>query len=254
MTSAVADAYSAGAGAWARGPMRVYARLADELVARSPVDLAERRVLDLGAGTGAASRAARGADVVAVDAALGMLRVDRGARPSAIAGDALALPFRDDTFDVTIAAFSLNHLADPPAGTREAARVARDYVLVSTYADDDHHPVRAAVERALAEGGWDRPAWYEATKTNMAAWGSVERATAVLQAAGLEPVTVEHARIAFPELTARELVEWRLGMAQTAPFVASHDADALAERALTLLGGDAGPLVRAVIFIVVRAR
>ena len=252
--TATTAAYSASAAAWARGPMRIYGRLAVELVARSPVTLASRRVLDLGAGTGAASHAAAGAHVVAVDRAAGMLQVDRAARPPAAVGDAEALPFPDRAFDVVIAAFSLNHLDDPAAGAREAGRVARECVLASTYAADDDHPVKDAVERALAEAGWQRPPWYDAAKAAMAAWGTVERSTEVVLAAGLEPVTVDHARVPFPDLSGRDLVEWRLGMAQTAAFVAAHDADALADRALALLPADAGPLVRSVLFIVARAR
>lgn len=247
------DAYSEGAGAWASGPMRIYGRLAEELVARSPVPLGGRRVLDLGAGTGAASRAARGACVVAVDPALGMLRADQAVRPPAVAGDALALPFRDRAFDVVVAAFSLNHLADPAAGAREAGRVARQLVLASTYAVDDQHPVRDAADTALVEAGWQKPDWYGAAKTAMAAWGTVERAADVLVASGLDPVAIEHARVPFPELSAREVVEWRLGMAQCAAFVAAHDGNAIARRALELLG-DGPPLVRSVLFIAARAR
>lgn len=254
MSGALVAAYSAGADAWARGPMRIYARLAEELVARSPVPLAGRRVLDLGAGTGSASRAAQGAHVVAVDAALGMLRADRHERPPAVAGDAQSLPFAAGAFDDVIAAFSLNHLADPAAGAREAGRVARDHVLISTYAEDDDHPVKGAADRALAEAGWVPPSWYGAAKAAMAAWGTVDRAAAVLRGAGLEPVTVEHVRVSFPELTAADLVAWRFGMAQSSTFVAAHDGDALTARALELLGDHAGPLERSVLFIVARAR
>lgn len=253
MTNAIADAYSAGAAAWSDGPMRVYARLADELVDRSPVPFAGLDVLDLGAGTGAVSRAASGARVVAVDSALGMLRADRAARPPAVAGDALALPFRDRSFDAVVAAFSLNHLADPAAGAREAGRVSRQLVLASTYAEDDEHPVRAAVDTALLEAGWERPGWYGAAKAAMAAWGTAERAADVLVAAGLDPVAIEHARVPFPELSAHDLVEWRLGMAQCAAFVAASGRDAIARRALDLFG-DRPPLERSVLFIVARAR
>lgn len=234
--------------------MRVYGRLATELVARSPVDLHDRAVLDLGAGTGAASRSARHARAVAVDGALGMLQVDRRSRPPAAVADALALPFPDGAFDVVIAAFALNHLDDPVAGAREAGRVAGELVLASTYADDDEHPVRAAAEQALLEAGWTRPAWYDAVKAAMAAWGSVEQATSVVREAGLVAERVEHVRVLFPELTAADLVAWRLGMAHAADFVATHDGDALLARALELLPADAGPLVRSVLFIVARAR
>ena len=70
-------AYDRSAGAWASGPQRVYTRLAETLVDAAPVPVHGGRVLDLGAGTGVASRAASAAgaaQVVAVDNAVGMLR------------------------------------------------------------------------------------------------------------------------------------------------------------------------------------
>lgn len=251
MSATSAAAYSAGAEAWAEGPMRLYGRLAEELVGRCPIDLHGRSVLDLGAGTGAASIAAREADVIAVDNAIGMLLSGRAARPPAAVGDALALPFRDRAFDVVIAAFVLNHLAEPASGVREAGRVAREHVLAATYAADDDHPVRQAVTCALVEAGWSSPAWYREF-TSRRSWGTIEAATAAVERGGLTPVCVEDVRVPFPDLGPRELVRWRMGMAQCAAFVASHDARAIEMRALELLG-DAAPVVRSVIFITARA-
>jgi hypothetical protein len=55
----VRAAYDAAAGEWAGGGLeQMYARLAGALVAAAPVPPAGRSVLDLGAGTGAAGRAA----------------------------------------------------------------------------------------------------------------------------------------------------------------------------------------------------
>ena len=75
VTATLAGAYSATGAAWEEGPGRVYNRLAEVLVEHSPVPVEGRTVLDLGAGTGAASRAiarARGSPV-ALDLAFGML-------------------------------------------------------------------------------------------------------------------------------------------------------------------------------------
>ena len=85
--------------------------------------LAGGRVLDLGAGTGVAGRAALAAgarSVVSADSALGMLR-RCPARLHPVAADATALPFRDGCFDLVLAAFCLGHL-DRPA--RACARRA----------------------------------------------------------------------------------------------------------------------------------
>ena len=231
--------------------MRLYGRLAEELVARCPVDLDGRSVLDLGAGTGAVSAAASAASVTAVDNAIGMLLRERTTRPPAAVGDALALPFRCRAFDVVIAAFVLNHLDDPAPGMREAARVAREWVLAATYAAGDDHPVRHAVERALVDAGWSAPAWYREFKSRPS-WGTVDAATGALRRAGLSPTSVELVRVAFPDLGPRELVSWRLGMAQCAAFVATHDGQAIEARALELLG-DAEPVVRSMIVVTARA-
>ena len=58
-------------------------------------------------------------------------------------------------------------------------------------------------------------------------------------------------RVPFPELDRRALVEWRLGMAQFAPFVASLDAhaqQALVEEAVAVLVEDA-TLVRSIVVV-----
>ena len=121
--ASLAAAYSLSADAWTRGPTRLYGRLAELLVAASPVPFDGALVLDLGAGTGVGSRAAAaaGARVIAVDLALGMLVADRERRPPAIVGDAMALPFASGGFEVVLAPFCLNHLSEPSAGVAEAA-------------------------------------------------------------------------------------------------------------------------------------
>lgn len=87
------------------------------------------RVLDVGAGTGVSTIefARDGAYAVGVDLSLGMLAAGRQARPELplLAGDALALPFADATFDAVTIAFALRNLADPIAGLRELHRVTR---------------------------------------------------------------------------------------------------------------------------------
>ncbi len=47
------------------------------------------------------------------------------ARPAYVAGDALRLPFADDTFDVAAIAFGIRNVDDPVGGLREMARVVR---------------------------------------------------------------------------------------------------------------------------------
>src|SRR6266699_4375492 len=88
------------------------------------------RVLDLAAGTGTSSRTftGAGAQCVACDFSLGMLRVGLR-RPAGsvafVAGDALALPFGARSFDAVTISFGLRNLADPDAGLAELHRVTR---------------------------------------------------------------------------------------------------------------------------------
>lgn len=86
-------------------------------------------VLDLGAGTGVSTQelARSGAYVVGLDISLGMLAVGRRTRPEVplVAGDALALPFPDNTFDAVTTSFVIRNVANTPAALRELARVTK---------------------------------------------------------------------------------------------------------------------------------
>lgn len=87
------------------------------------------KALDLGAGTGVSTQelARSGAFVVGVDISLGMLGVGRRTRPDVhlVAGDALALPFADNTFDAVTTSFVIRNVANTPAALRELARVTK---------------------------------------------------------------------------------------------------------------------------------
>jgi SAM-dependent methyltransferase len=250
--SSIGAAYSASAAAWDEGPARVYGRLAELLVEFCPVPLAGRLVLDLGSGTGDGSRAAlaAGAHVIATDLAVAMLLRGRNGRPPAATGDAVALPFKLGAFDVVLAPFALNHLDDPAAGVREAGRIG-NLLVASTYAAEDAHPAKEAVESALAEIGWKRPQWYEALKSAMAAWGTIDLVRSMIEVGGMAPRLVERYEIEFSELGPADMVAWRMGLAQSAGFVEALDSDARSavfRRALELLGPDPEPIVRRVIF------
>lgn len=87
------------------------------------------KILDLGAGTGVSTEelARSGAYVVGVDISLGMLAVGRRTRPKVplVAGDALALPFPDHTFDAVTTSFVIRNVANTPGALRELARVTK---------------------------------------------------------------------------------------------------------------------------------
>ena len=86
-------------------------------------------ILDICAGTGVLARMAteRGARVVLVDAAAEMLEVacERGVNAPMVVGDALALPFADNTFDGAMVGFGLRSMASLPRLFGEIARVVR---------------------------------------------------------------------------------------------------------------------------------
>jgi len=87
------------------------------------------RVLDLGAGTGVSTvdLAKSGAYAIGSDISLGMLGVGRRVRPQVplVAGDALALPFADASFDAVTISFALRNIGDTAGALREMARVTR---------------------------------------------------------------------------------------------------------------------------------
>lgn len=257
MVNAVAAAYSATGGSWQHGAGLIYDRLAEVVVSRSPVPLGGARVLDAGAGTGAASRAALAAGaslVVAVDAAVGMLAHDAGRRPPAVVGDVAAVPLAAGCCDVAVAAFSLNHLADPGAGLRELARVIRPggVLVASTYAVDDTHPVKAAVEATLAKVGWTPEPWHVALRNEVVPLlATPAGCREAMRNAGLVGA-VEQVSVPFPDLGADDLVAWRLGMAQHAPFAASLTAAArrrVVADAVARLGDSMPLLVRSILVL-----
>lgn len=218
MTRAMAEAYDRSAGAWRRGPARLYARLAGALLDRSPIRLAGATVLDAGAGTGVAGDAARArgaARVVAVDRAPAMLTAP------AVVADLTRLPFRADAFDLAVAGFVLGHLREPERGVRELRRVSAA-LLASAFAEGWSHPAKGVVERVLAGHGYRPPPWYAAFKD-----GSERRVgdpaclETVARAAGYAQVGVERVEVTIGSLTPAALVAWRFGMAHHAPFLAS---------------------------------
>ncbi len=241
LTADVRASYDAAAGGWAGGPGRMYDRLARALVAAAPVPLAGRRVLDVGAGTGAAGRAALAAgarQVVAADLAVAMLRA-AGAGLHPVAGDAVALPFRAASFDLVIAAFCLNHLPDPAAGLAEMRRVGAA-LAASTFAAGWTHPAKDAVDAALRPFGYQEPAWHSFVGP------AADRLAEQAAAAGFGQVRVRTVTVPTGLATPAELAAWRLGLAQFAPFLRALDGPAraaarrAAERAVQQAVGQAG--------------
>ena len=136
MFDAVAGRYDLMNDILSMGQVRLWRKHVQRILQARPGE----RVLDLAAGTGTSSVtfAASGADCVACDFSVGMLRAGRArlatkdpqqnktrGRVSFAAGDALRLPFRDGAFDAVTISFGLRNVASPGAALAEMHRVTR---------------------------------------------------------------------------------------------------------------------------------
>lgn len=169
---------------------------------RAALDLRPgERCLDLAAGTGVSTEelARAGAFVVGVDLSLGMLEVGRRTRPSVplLAGDALALPFPDATFDAVTISFGLRNIVDTAAALTELARVTRPggRLVVCEFSA----PVNAAFRRvylgylmralpAVARRVSSNPDAYVYLAESIRAWPDQAGLAAVLAGAGWSSV------------------------------------------------------------------
>lgn len=215
--------------AWAGGPGPYYERLGAWLIGLAPVRLAGRRLLDLGAGTGAVSMAclAAGAVPVAADLSVPMLRHRRDERPPAVCCDASALPFTAGAFDAVTAGFSFSHVPDVDRAAAECARVLAPggVLLASAFTCRHPHPAQAAIEAALAAAGWVPPPWYRALKSGgEALLADPLRLLDVATGAGFGGARVVVERVDTGIHTAEALAAWRLGMPQCAGFLAGLPA------------------------------
>jgi demethylmenaquinone methyltransferase/2-methoxy-6-polyprenyl-1,4-benzoquinol methylase len=107
-------------------------------------------VLDLGAGTGVSTAELdrSGAHAIGVDISQGMLRAGRKTRPDTtlLAGDALALPFPDATFDAVTISFALRNVHDTIGALTEMARVTKPggRLVVCEFSHPTNGPFRHA--------------------------------------------------------------------------------------------------------------
>ena len=107
------------------GRTKAWRKVATSIIAPKP----GMRILDIAAGTGSSSRplADAGAEVIPLDFSKGMLEAGRKRHPDLAFthGDALALTFKDNEFDVTTISFGLRNTTDTLKALRESLRVLK---------------------------------------------------------------------------------------------------------------------------------
>lgn len=224
----VHGAYQGAADSWADDASLVYIPLARHLLARLEGRLPGRRALDAGAGTGAVGDLLRelGAAVVSVDLEPDMLRHRLGVRGPAAVGDVVRLPFRSDHFDVVVAGFVLNHVADQVAALRELGRVTRPGgVLLASVFANERSALKEVVDQRLVAFGWSPPEWYTAVRERSQALGTIELFEARAREAGVGGY-VQSAAVDVGLDTPELVVRYRLSMAHARGFVAGLSGNA----------------------------
>jgi len=142
------------------------------------------RILDVGAGTGRFARLLAGSSrVLALDASRAMMEASRGKGPfDRVLGDAHALPFRRNAFDVAVLVMVVHQLADLPRVLGEVARVARRAALATT-------------DIATRQLGILEEAFPSLLRIDRRRFPPIDRLVSALEAAGFSQVTVEERRL-----------------------------------------------------------
>lgn len=151
MFDGVAERYDRTNMVLALGRDRMWRRETRAALGLRPDEL----VLNLAAGTGVSTAELEKAGVraIGVDVSFGMLTVGRRDRPDVtfVAGDALALPFADKTFDAVSITFGLRNVVDTAAALGELLRVTRPggRMVVCEFSQPTVAPVRAVYDQLV---------------------------------------------------------------------------------------------------------
>jgi len=208
MFDAIAGRYDLLNDILSMGQVRLWRRVVARITGAGPGE----RVLDLAAGTGTSSLTftATGADCVACDFSLGMLREGRSrlaARPGQpkdsegrlgwAAGDALRLPFRDAAFDAVTISFGLRNVAGPGAALAEMRRVTRPggRLVVCEFSTITIAPADMLYRRylihvlpAIARRTARSPEAYEYLAESITDWPAQRELAGLIEAAGWSAV------------------------------------------------------------------
>lgn len=160
------------------------------------------KILDIAAGTGSSSKPLvdKGADVIALDFSEGMLAAGRKRHKNIKfqQGDALKLPFDENTFDVTTISFGLRNTSDTTAALKEALRVTKKSgrIVVCEFSHPTNKVFRYIylkyLMRALpviAKKISKNPAAYVYLAESIQAWPNQSSLAQVMRQAGWETVS-----------------------------------------------------------------
>src|SRR3954453_2093509 len=186
-------------------------RLVGPLLDAAQVDRGAR-VLDVASGPGyvAAAAAERGAVVVGVDIADGMLSLARRLHPQLDFrfGNAEALPFADGSFDAVVANFVLLHIGRPERAAAEFARVldAGGRVALTVWDFPDRARFHGVLLDAVAEAGADSPQDMPVGPP-LFRFADEQELTSLLREQGLEDIDVR--TVSFPHTLPSADALWR---------------------------------------------
>ena len=163
------------------------------------------RILDIAAGTGSSSRplADAGANVIPLDFSKGMLDAGRKRHPDLAftQGDALALTFKDNEFDVTTISFGLRNTSDTLKALRESLRVLKPggRMVVVEFSQPTNKIFRTIYLRYLmralpvvARKVSSNPDAYVYLAESILAWPNQPGLAALMKTAGFEKVHWEN--------------------------------------------------------------
>ena len=127
------------------GRTKAWRRAVTSIIAPKP----GMKILDIAAGTGSSSRPLvdKGAVVTALDFSQGMIEQGRKQNKNInfVQGDALKLPFEDNSFEVTTISFGLRNTSNTEIALKEALRVTKDggRIVVAEFS----HPVNPVFKK-----------------------------------------------------------------------------------------------------------
>lgn len=213
-----AEGWSAQAGTYGGLIGAITSRLAGSLLDAAGVR-SGCRALDVATGPGyvaaAAAAAARGAGVVGIDLAEGMLELarQRVGGVEFLRADAEELPFDDASFDAVVGGFVINHLPGPQRALAEATRVLvpGGQVAFSVWDRPERMRVIGVVREAIETAGVDRGDALPAGGPDPYRFADEGEFRALLEEADLVGVAVRTVELTHRVAGTEELLDGLLG-------------------------------------------